>query len=167
MGLTPFAALWFLPFVVPVCLWVAWSDLRTMLIPNRAVLVLVAIFALVGLYVFPTWNEYLWRWSHLGIVLVIGIGLNAAGLVGAGDAKFMAASAPFIALGDLFFLLILFIACLIAGYALHRIARNSRLRALAPDWKSWDSGRRFPMGFPLAATLVAYLVVAALSTPVV
>lgn len=167
MGLTPAAALWFLPFVVPVCLWVAWSDLRTMLIPNKAVYTLVAIFALVGLYVFPTWSDYLWRWSHLVIVLVIGIALNAARLMGAGDAKFMAAAAPLISRGDFFFLLVLFMACLIGGYALHRAAKNSRLRNLAPGWKSWETGKRFPMGFPLAMTLVAYLAFAALQAPVV
>ncbi len=42
-------ALWFLPFVLPIALWVAWSDMKFMKIPNKAVLALVAVFAVVGL----------------------------------------------------------------------------------------------------------------------
>ena len=40
LALTAAEALWFLPFVLPICIWVAWSDLREMRIPNVSVLAL-------------------------------------------------------------------------------------------------------------------------------
>jgi len=50
------------------------------------------------------------------------------------------------------------VALIIAGYVTHRIAKNSPIRKLVPNWESWTSGNRFPMGFPLAMTLVFYLI---------
>jgi prepilin peptidase CpaA len=156
LHITSQAALWFLPFVLPICLWVAWSDLRVMKIPNKAVLALVAVFLVVGLVVLPM-SEYPWRLLHLVIVLVIGIAMNAAGMVGAGDAKFTAAAAPFVAIGDLQLLLIILAANLLAGFTAHRIAMHTGLRRLAPDWESWSRGKKFPMGLCLGGTLAIYL----------
>ena len=151
-------ALGFLPFVIPICLYVAYSDMKGMIIPNKAVYALFAVFIIVGFFLFPSTDAYLWRFSHFAVISVLGIVLNAIGFLGAGDAKFMAAAAPMVAISDIGFLSIVFGACLLSGYALHRLAKNSPLRKMVPDWESWDSGRRFPMGFPLAMTLVAYLV---------
>ncbi len=151
-------ALGFLPFVLPICIYVAYWDMKGMIIPNKAVYALFATFVVIGFFVMPDTADYLWRFAHFAVVLLIGILLNAARLLGAGDAKFMAAAAPMVAISDIGFLFVIFSVCLLAGYALHRIAKKSPLRKRFPDWKSWDSGRRFPMGFPLALTLVAYLV---------
>jgi prepilin peptidase CpaA len=156
MELTVRAAAWFLPFVVPICLWVGWNDMRAMKIPNLSVYALVIVFAVIGLIALP-FSEYLWRWPHLVVVLVIGIALNAVGAVAAGDAKFAAAAAPYIALGDLSKLMYLFGACLLAGYVTHRIAKHTALRNIVPNWESWVSGNRFPMGFPLGMVLAFYL----------
>ena len=109
MHITTYAALWFLPFVLPICVWIAWSDLRIMKIPNLAVMALVAVFLVVGLVALPL-ADYPWRLLHLAIVLVIGIVMNAAGMIGAGDAKFTAAAAPFVAIGDLQLLLVILAA---------------------------------------------------------
>ena len=49
LSLTFTEALWFLPFVLPICIWVALSDLREMRIPNVAVLSLAGGFLVVGL----------------------------------------------------------------------------------------------------------------------
>ncbi|MFN3663307.1 prepilin peptidase [Yoonia sp.] len=156
MGLTAYAAFWFLPAVIPIAIYVAWSDLKRMKIPNVAVVTLVISFAILGLIALP-FSQYLWHWSHLVIILLLGIVLNAAGVMGAGDAKFMAGAAPFVAVADLQLILALFAACLLAGFATHRIVKHSPLRGLVPDWQSWSSGKRFPMGFPLAMTLLFYL----------
>ena len=161
MGLTAYAAFWFLPAVIPIAIYVAWSDLKRMKIPNVAVVTLVISFAILGLIALP-FSQYLWHWSHLVIILLLGIVLNAAGVMGAGDAKFMAGAAPFVAVADLQLILALFAACLLAGFATHRIVKHSPLRALVPDWQSWSSGKRFPMGFPLAMTLVFYLLLVAI-----
>lgn len=146
----------FLAITFPVCIWVALSDMREMRIPNRAVLTLVAAFALAGLVLLPL-DAYLWRWAQLAIVLVAGIALNAARALGAGDAKFAAAAALYIAPQDYRDIMLLFAACLLAGYIVHRAIKHSPLRRLVPDWKSWSTGQRFPMGFPLASALVIYL----------
>ncbi len=161
MEQTALAARLFLPFILPICIWVAWSDLRAMKIPNKAVIALAVVFVLLGLFVMP-WDQYLWRLSHLVIVLLVGIVLNAAGAMGAGDAKFAAAAALFIALGDLRFLIGLYAANLLAAYVTHRLAKHTPLRKLAPDWKSWNVGSDFPMGLSLGATLALYIVFGAI-----
>ncbi len=160
MALSPEAALWLLVFAAPVCLWVAWSDMRFMRIPNVAVLALAGVFAVVGPVVLPL-GDWGWRWLHLPIVLLVGFGLNAGGLVGAGDAKFAAAMAPFVAHHDLPFLTILFATVLLTAFVLHRtIRRIPQVRAGFPDWASWDH-HDFPMGLALAGTLLFYLALAA------
>lgn len=156
MGVEALAARWFLPFVLPICFYVAFTDLRSMKITNKAVGALVIVFAIGGALLYPL-DAYLWRWLHLVVVLVAGVALNAAGALGAGDAKFMAAAAPFVALADLSAVLMLLAAAMLSGYVAHRLARMSPLRRLAPHWESWEAGKRFPMGFPLGAALATYL----------
>ena len=155
MDISAFSALLFLPFVVPICIYVAFSDMRDMRIPNQMVLLLFAVFALVGLIALP-FDVYAWRYMHLIVVLIAGIALNAGGVMGAGDAKFAAAAAPFIHVGDVRFLVALFAANLLAAFVSHRIGKHSGLRKVAPHWKSWTNPK-FPMGLALGGTLVIYL----------
>ena len=158
LEITSWAALWFLPFVTPVCLWVMWSDLKAMRIPNTSVLTLAGIFVIVGLWaVTPFWPDYAWRIAIMFIALVIGFIANAGGLMGAGDSKFIAAAAPFVAPADWRIIIFLFTANLLACFVTHRLAKHTPLRRLAPSWVSWDRGKKFPMGFALGATLVIYL----------
>lgn len=161
MQITAWSALWFAPFVLPICVWAAMSDLRAMRIPNKAVMALAGVFIVVGLIAVPL-AEYPWRLAQLVVVLMIGIVMNAAGMIGAGDAKFAAAAAPFIALGDLRLLLALFAANLLAAFTTHRLAKHSPLRRLAPDWESWNRGWEFPMGLSLGGTLAIYILLGAL-----
>lgn len=149
-------ALWFLPLVAPIALWVAWSDMKFMKIPNNAVLALAGVFAIVGLVALPL-PEYGWRWLHLGIVLGITFALTIAGLIGAGDAKFAAAMAPFVALGDLRLFIGIFAASLLAAFVAHRLMRAlPPIRRATPDWISWTS-KKFPMGLALAGALLMHL----------
>lgn len=161
MAISATAALWFLPFVLPICFYVAFTDMKQMRITNQAVLVLTAIFVLLGLFLLP-FDTYLWRLLSLVVVLVVGIALNAAGVMGAGDAKFAAAAAPYIAWGDLRLLLMLFMATLLAAAATHRGVKYTPLRRLAPDWQSWQETKKFPMGLALGTTLGLYLILGAL-----
>ncbi len=156
LQITSAEALWFLPFVLPICIWVAWTDLSVMLIRNKAVMALAAIFVVIGLLALP-FAEYPWRLLTMFVVLVIGIVVNAAGLAGAGDAKFIAAASPFIDPEDGVMLCMIFAANLLAAFTAHRIAKHSSLRNLAPEWESWSRGRKFPMGFSLGSTLAIYL----------
>lgn len=146
----------FLPFAVVIGLYVAWRDLSSMKIPNVSVYALFAVFVILGPFVMPI-ETYGLRWVQALVMLAIGMLLNAGGAMGAGDSKFIAAAAPFVAAQDAVFILFLFSGALLAAFAAHRLARISPLRRLVPDWLSWQTGRRFPMGFPLAATLIYYL----------
>jgi prepilin peptidase CpaA len=84
--------------------------------------------------------------------------LNAIGAMGAGDSKFIASAAPFVAMQDAWAVLFLLATSFIAAFAVHRLFRAiPAIRNLVPDWQSWTEKRRFPMGFPLGVTLILYL----------
>ena len=156
LDITSAQALWFLPFVAPICAWVVWSDLSGMRIPNPAVLALAAVFVVVGLLALPL-ADYPWRLLNLVIVLVLGFLANIGGLMGAGDSKFLAAAAPFVDPGDLGLVAMILTANMIACYITHQLVKRSALRRMAPHWESWSSGNKFPMGFALGSSLVLYL----------
>lgn len=156
MNISATDALWYLPFALPICLYVAFTDLRDMKITNQAVMVLAGLFLVLGLITLPL-PEYGWRLVQMVGVLVLGIVLNAIGAVGAGDAKFAAAAAPFIHPGDGIFVLMIFSGTLLAAFLTHRLAKHSPLRRIAPDWKSWDRGWDFPMGLALGPAFALYL----------
>ncbi|MFO1176378.1 MAG: prepilin peptidase [Paracoccaceae bacterium] len=145
---------------LPICGWVCWTDLKFMKIPNRAVLALGAVFLVVGALTFPP-VAFALRWINLPVVLAIGFLLNAIANVGAGDAKFAAAAAPFFAPAHLPLILPLFAAFLLGAFAAHRVLRAiPAVRALTPDWVSWKR-KDFPMGLALVGTFVAYLAIMA------
>ncbi|MEP1356440.1 MAG: prepilin peptidase [Tateyamaria sp.] len=161
MSLPALVAWWVLPFVLPLCLYVAYTDLSRMKITNPTVIAIAAVFVVLGPFLYP-FDAYLWQLAQLAIVLLVGIVLNAAGVMGAGDAKFLAAAAPYVALPDLRLLMALFAAVLLAAYAVHRIAKATPLHKMGPTWDSWHTtGRKFPMGFALGPTLALYLCLAA------
>ncbi len=151
-------AAWFLPFVIPIVIWVSWSDMATMKIPNKAVIALLLVFAVIGLVALP-FTEYLWRWAHFAVVLVITFVLNMVRVLGAGDAKFAAAMAPFIALADWYPFMFLLGATIIAAFIVHRTAKATAIRQMVPNWESWTR-KEFPMGMALAPSLVFYLLIA-------
>jgi prepilin peptidase CpaA len=154
------AALFFLPFIAPIALWVVWTDLKWMKIQNKAVLALVAVYLVVGYLTLPL-TVWAWGWLSLGVVLVVGFVMTAAGMLGAGDAKFAAAMAPFIALGDLSLFLMLLGLIVIITFVAHRVFRRTSLaQRWAPDWESWHR-REFPMGLALGPSLLVYIALAA------
>ncbi len=174
MAIPAAAALWFLPFVLPICFYVAFTDMREMRIKNHAVIALACVFVVIGLLALPPWfgnwvpgsvgpidfalPVYAWQLFHLVVVLLLGILLNSAGVMGAGDAKFCAAAAPFIWLGDVLLIAVIVMSATLGAVAAHRLAKHSRLRQIAPDWESWDRGKQFPMGLALAGSLAIYLI---------
>ena len=151
-------AAWFLPFVIPIAIWVSWSDMSTMKIPNKAVLALLIVFAVLGLIALP-FADYLWRWAHFAVVLVITFLLNLVRVMGAGDAKFAAAMAPFIALSDWYPFMFLLGITIIAAFIIHRTAKATAIRGMGPQWESWTR-KEFPMGMALAPSLVFYFLIA-------
>lgn len=161
MAITASSARWFLPFALPVCLYVCFTDLREMRITNQAVIALAVVFLVVGLIALPL-PVYGWRIVQMVAVLAAGFMLNAGGAIGAGDAKFLAAAAPYVAGGDVRWLMAIYASCLLAAVASHRLAKYTPLRRIAPEWKSWTMGRKFPMGLALGGTLAFYLILGAI-----
>ncbi|SFS99834.1 prepilin peptidase CpaA [Sulfitobacter marinus] len=160
MSITVYAALWFLPFVVPLCLYAAYTDMARMRITNPTVLALAAVFVVIGPIALPL-ETYLWHLLAMAAALVVGIFLNGAGVMGAGDAKFIAAGVPFVALGDLRLMMALLMATILAAAATHRGVKYSPIRKLAPDWTSWEQSKKFPMGLALGPSLAIYLILGA------
>lgn len=155
------AALWFLPFVTAIGLYVAWSDMRDMRIPNTACLALAAVYLVIGPFVLSL-TDWGWGWLIGLIILVIGFVLNAVGAIGGGDAKFAAAMGPFFVKAEILPALALFAACVIGAFVVHRILRAiPPLRRATAGWKSWDHVK-FPMGIALSATIIIHLVLVVL-----
>lgn len=172
MDITTTQALVFLILTLPSCIWAAWSDMKAMKIPNRANDIMFGVYVVAGAALVlwgPDpgwgWSAYLWRYANFAVVLLVGMAMTATRLMGAGDAKFLAAASPFIALGDLGLVLMLYLASLIVTFILHRIARATAIRNLAPDWTSWQPGKRFPMGLAFGVTLPLYFILGALGLP--
>lgn len=150
-----------LPFVTAIAIWVAWSDMKTMTIPNKSVMALVGVWAVPGLACVAltglTLTAWAWGWALAAIVLLAGFLANMLRAIGAGDAKFAAAMAPFFVGADLRMVLLLFAACLFGAVITHRgLKRVPAFRRLTPDWLSWTH-RDFPMGLALSGTLVFHL----------
>ena len=159
MALDPWAGAWFFWTTLPLCFFVIYSDLARMKIPTWSTDALLAVYAVAGLIALP-FTDYLWGYAHFAVMLIAGIALNAAGVMGAGDAKFIASAAPFVRLSDASTVAVLLAAGLLAAYLTHRALKHSPVRALVPHWESWAAGTRFPMGFPLAVTLSVYFLLA-------
>lgn len=130
--------------------------MKFMKIPNKAVIALMIVYLVIGLIALP-FKQYLWQWTHFIVVLAVGFLLNLRGSIGAGDAKFAAAMAPFIVLGDARNVFLLFAAVLLAAFATHRLfKRIPAFRKRTSDWESWGN-HDFPMGLALGGTLLFYI----------
>jgi prepilin peptidase CpaA len=154
-------SLWFLLPLLPISIWVSWSDLSSMKIPNKAVMATLLAYLVFGPVALP-FDLWLWGWALGAGVLVAGFIATSAGLVGAGDSKFAAAMAPFFIGGDARFILALFAGCLLGAFATHRIfGRIPAFRRATAGWESWTH-KDFPMGLALSGTIVFYFVAALL-----
>lgn len=151
----PAVIAWFLPLTLPVAIWVAWSDMKFMKIPNKAVLALMIGYLVLGPVLLPL-TTWAWGWALFVIVLIIGFLINAIGMVGAGDAKYAAAMAPFFIGSDIRLVMALFAACLLGAFFSHRMVKRIPVfRNATADWESWTRSD-FPMGLALSGTLVFY-----------
>ncbi|MGR3436704.1 MAG: prepilin peptidase [Shimia sp.] len=90
----PRPAAWlFLALFVPVWIWVAYDDMANLKIRNWVTDGLAAAFLVLGLLVFPL-PDYGWQIVQGVVMLGVAFLLFAAGTMGGGDAKFIAAASP-------------------------------------------------------------------------
>jgi prepilin peptidase CpaA len=64
-----------------------------------------------------------------------------------------------VAYSDLALMCYILSGAFLIGYLAHRLVKHTPLHRLVPDWESWQSGKRFPMGFSLGGALITYLLV--------
>lgn len=154
--MTTLAAAVFLAILVPACLYAAWSDLRSMTIPNAVPLGLAAAFLVAGPLLLPL-GDLPWRFGIAAIGLFAGFLLNQTGQFGAGDAKLFAAVFLYIAPRDLPSYFILYAAITLVSVAiLTAIKFAVPTRAAASGFRSLRERRRFPLGLPIALAAIAH-----------
>lgn len=148
-------ALWFFPAVTAIGVWAAWSDMKFMKIPNKAVLAMFAAYLVFGPIALP-FKMWLMGWALGAAVLVLGFIASSLGMIGAGDAKFAAGMAPFFIGADYRVVMGLYASCLLAAFAAHRLlGMVPAFRQAAQDWESWQR-KDFPMGLALSGTIIFY-----------
>ncbi len=164
VALTASQAWIFMPLCLPIALWAIYTDLTELKIKNVAVVALFAGFVVLGLFALPL-DEYAWRFSHMAVVLVVGFLLSAIGILGAGDAKFAAAMAPFIALPDAMLVLLIVTMSAFAFMIVHQVAKRiPGVVSATPGWKSWQTGGKglrkqaFPYGVGISTGLIVYMI---------
>jgi len=155
-------AWWFILPVIAIGLWVAWSDMKFMKIPNTAVLAMAGAFLLIGPLAL-SFDLYLWGLGLGVVTLIAGFVASTLRVVGAGDAKFAAAMAPYFAGTSPALVFVLFAGCMIGAFAAHRALRLTPFRSATPDWTSWTH-RKFPMGLALSGCLCFYFILGLLNS---
>lgn len=161
-AITQMQAIIFGLLTLPISLWIIYTDLKDMKIRNEAVLATMAIFVVGGFFLLPL-DEYLWRYLHFVIVLGVCFLMYATVGMGAGDAKYIAATAPMIALADaeeVAFIYIMWSVVLLIGMMIAR--RSGALRTAAPGWIWFAEDRKgyVPFGLALAPTVSSYFLLA-------
>lgn len=154
------AARVFLVVMVPVWFYMAWYDMARLKILNGLVIFVLCVFIFLGPLVLP-WPLYLGQFLQAAVVLAIVLLLYAAGAMGGGDAKFIAAASPYFMRQDIALILMLFVACALGAFVAHRLSLLAGTDRTVPLWQSWRSGKRFPLGFALGGVVSAYMAIAA------
>ena len=88
-------------FLLAVAFGAVW-DVLTMTIPNRLSLAMVAVFVVFAPLLAMDWQTFFLHCAAGAIVLALGFALFSFGLLGGGDAKFAAAIALWLGLGNVF-----------------------------------------------------------------
>lgn len=154
------AAAVFLLFMVPIWFYMAWNDMAHLKIRNGLVLLVFGLFLIVGPLVL-SWPLFVGQLIQAVVVFGIIVVLFMAGVMGGGDAKFIAAASPFFMREDGIMILMIALACSLGAFTTHRVFRLAGADRTTPLWRSWRSGKRFPLGFSLGAIVCLYLALAA------
>ena len=154
------AALVFLIIMAPVWVFMSWDDMANLRIRNGLVMFVLGVFVVLGPVLMP-FSMYLSQLIQIVIVFAIILVLYVAGTMGGGDAKFIAAASPYFMREDWPLILMLFLACTLSAFVVHRLFLFTGADRRTPLWLSWRSGKRFPLGFALGGVVAIYLGAAA------
>ena len=129
-------------------------DLLTMTIPNRISMVLIGTFVVCAVIAGLSIEQFAMHIACGAVILLIGIGMFAARLLGGGDAKLMAASAIWVGADNLmmYFLMISVLGGVLA-IALLIYRRMPASAFVLPDWavRLHVKGSSMPNGVAIAA----------------
>jgi prepilin peptidase CpaA len=129
-------------------------DLFTMTIPNRVSMALIGAFLVCGVFAGLSLEQFAVHLACGGAILIIGIGMFAAGLLGGGDAKLMAASAIWVGVDKL--MLYFLTISILGGVLAIALLVYRRLPARSYQLPVWaarlhESGSHMPYGVAIAA----------------
>lgn len=160
--------------MVPLMIFTAIWDARTLKIPNWIPLAAVAIYVATGLWGLDL-ETFLWGLgAGFGVLVLFFLMYSAlyyagVGGVGAGDLKLMSAMVPFIALNDAFIVLVIYtIATVLLALVFAVLWARQAKRTEDSAWESLNqTGQRFrkrtpPVGVAIAAAMLIYLTLLAL-----
>lgn len=159
----------FITVYIALVLYGAWSDARSLTIPNWVSLALLVVFFPMALSVGLSLEGVAW---HLGgglVFLVAGFALFAFGLFGGGDAKLLAACALWTGWDQLVWLLAAII--LVGGGLSVLVILLRKGLGLWPDWLVnaakglFEPGKAVPYGIAIAAGALLVLPRTALFPP--
>lgn len=146
--------------VLPILLWIAWTDFWSLRIRNVAVIAAGAVFLLTAPLI--GWPEAGLRLLVAGLVFGVGVALFAARLLGGGDVKMGAALLLFIPTGTYTLFAFLFSAALILAIAVVVVLRQvPGLRRAGPV--SLRAKGTVPMGLAFGLSGLLHLGVLAAS----
>lgn len=152
--------------VIPMLIYVMYSDLKDMRIPNMASLVIFAAFVPLGLWGLPI-ETFGWRVLHGAIAFFVAFGLFsvAPGVVGGGDLKLIVALVPYVP-GDLLIVLAELWVVMSVVTLLLFVALRAGLRGrtqLAAIERSSETFLKlpFPYAWTIAGSFIAFLALGA------
>lgn len=130
-----------------IALVACWFDIRERRLPNWLVgVTLVAGLGLAGWLQGP--SALPWHLAHFGLALVVGIGLYAIRMLGAGDVKFYAALAAWFPL-DAAIKLLMAVSCAGLAFALGWLVWR-KLKGNPPPRKPIKDMDKLPFGVAIA-----------------
>jgi len=148
-------------FYIGAVLYGAWSDARSLRIPNGLSLALLGVFLPTALVAGLSLESIAWHLAIALAILVVGFALFAFGLFGGGDAKLLAACALWVGLDQSLW----FVAAVILfGGVLSVLV--VLLRAGLGMWPDWlvhsakglfERNKSIPYGIAIAAGAIAVL----------
>ncbi len=137
-----------------VLLYIIYSDLHDLRIPNWSVGLLAALF-MVTQAPFLWGEPLIWRLAIALAVFIVCFVLFGFNLLGGGDVKLLPVVLLFVPVERLAWYLLALSVCVIATLTLIRIARSVRASE-GGNWRGLSDHARYPLGPAIAISALIY-----------
>ena len=133
-------------------LYVIYTDLSDLRIPNVVVMALLAVFAATQAPFLPL-PELAWRTGAAAVVFALGVAVFVLHLLGGGDVKLLPVVVLFIPSGQWAqFMLALSVAVILSLSCLRLLRRTG----VGRQWRSLNQTARYPLGPAIALAALIY-----------